>query len=100
MSAAEKLVVTLTTGELSELLEQSASRAVARMVAEQQKEVLDLTECAALLKRTEYTVMNVLVKKRGLPVHFISEREPRFKRSQVMAWIDTLPREPAKAKAG
>jgi hypothetical protein len=41
----------------------------------------------------------VLVKKRNLPVHFISEREPRFKRAEVMAWLDTLPSEPTK-KAG
>lgn len=85
------LVISLTTQQLSDLVTQSVAGAVAKLVAEQQKEVLNLDECAALLQRTTHTVMKVLVKTKGLPVHFISEREPRFKRSQVIAWLDTLP---------
>jgi hypothetical protein len=96
VSAAAQLIVTLTTDQLAELVETSAARAVEKLVANQQAEVLDLEECAALLKRNEKIVMGVLVKKRGLPVHYISEREPRFKRSEVLNWLDTLPNRPAK----
>ncbi len=93
------LLVTLTTDQLSALIESSTSRAIEKLVAAQLPEVLDLEQCAALLKRNEKVVMGVLVKKRNLPVHFISDREPRFKRPEVMAWLDTLPTEPVK-KAG
>jgi hypothetical protein len=96
MSAAPQLIVTLTTDQLAELVETSAARAVERLVANQQAEVMDLEECAAMLKRNEKIVMGVLVKKRGLPVHFISEREPRFKRSEVLTWLDSLPSQPTK----
>jgi hypothetical protein len=90
------LLVTLTTSQLAELVEASTSRAIEKLVAAQNHEVLDLEECAALLKRNEKVVMGVLVKKRKLPVHFISGREPRFKRTEIMAWLDTLPTEPEK----
>ena len=53
-------------------------------------------EKIAMLKRNEKIVMGVLVKKRGLPVHYISEREPRFKRSEVLTWLDSLPTQPTK----
>jgi hypothetical protein len=87
------LVIGLTTQQLSELVTKSVAGVVEKLVADQQKEVLNLDECAALLQRTPYTVMQVLVKTKGLPFHMISEREPRFKRSQVLAWLDTLPGE-------
>ncbi len=91
MSAAPQLIVTLTTDQLSQLVETSAARAVEKLVANQQNEVLDLEGCAALLKRSEDVVMRVLVKHKGLPVHYISDREPRFVRQEVMAWLGTLP---------
>lgn len=90
MSAAPKLVVQLTADELAVLMEQSAERAVAKAVANQ-REILDLEECAALIKYHPRIVMNTLVKKRGLPVHFISDREPRFRRSEILTWLNGLP---------
>lgn len=91
MSAAQQMIVTLTAAQLAEIVEQSAARALEKLVANQQSEVMELDECAKLLRRTPDTVMAVLVKKKGLPCHFISDREPRFKRSEVLAWLDTLP---------
>jgi hypothetical protein len=91
LSAAPQLIVTLTTDQLAELVETSAARAVAKLVASQQQEVMSLSVCAALLDRNEEIVMRVLVKKKGLPVHYISDREPRFKRSEILAWLDALP---------
>jgi hypothetical protein len=91
LSAAPQLIVTLTTDQLADLVEASAARAVEKLVANQQQEVLGLTACATLLGRNEEVVMRVLVKKKGLPVHYISDREPRFKRSEILAWLDTLP---------
>lgn len=91
MSAAPQLLVTLTTDDLAKLLEQCTARALEKIMASQQQEVIDLAECSALLKRTPQTVMDVLVKRKALPCHFISAREPRFKRSEVLAWLDTLP---------
>lgn len=90
MTAAPKMIVTLTTDELSSLIERAAERAVAKAV-ENQKEILDLDECAALIKYHPRIVMNTIVKKRGLPVHFVSDREPRFRRSEVLKWLDALP---------
>ena len=90
-AAAPQLIVTLTTDQLADLIEVSAARAVEKLVANQQHEILDLEECAAMLKRHPKVVMATLVKKKGLPCHFISERDPRFKRAEVMAWLDTLP---------
>ena len=100
MSAAPQLIVTLTTDQLAELVEASAARAVAKLVANQQQEVMSLSACAALLDRNEEVVMRVLVKKKGLPVHYISDREPRFKRSEVLAWLDTLPSKRLQGKQG
>lgn len=93
MSAAPQLpqlIVTLTTDQLSDLVEVAAARAVEKLAANQQQEVLDLEQCAALLKRHPKVVM-MLIKKKRLPCHFISKRDPRFKRTEVLAWLDTLP---------
>ncbi len=98
MSAAPQLIVTLTTEQLGELVEASAARAVAKLVANQQSEVLDLDECAALVKRHPKIVIQVLVKKKGLPAHFIDSRTPRFKRTEVLAWLDSLPAKPGRSE--
>ena len=93
MSAAQQLIVTLTTEQLSQLVEASAAKAIEKLVANQQDEVLDLEGCASLLKRSEDVVMRVLVKQKALPVHYISSREPRFVRREVLEWLSTLPTE-------
>lgn len=100
MSAAENLVVTLTSEQMSELVAKSVEGVVERIVASQQKEVMTLAECAAFLGRNEEVVVRVLVKKKGLPVHYISEREPRFRRAEVLDWLATLPSKPGKVSGG
>lgn len=94
---APTLVVTLTTDQLAELLEQANARALAKLAAEQQAEVLDLRECASLLKCTTKTVTS-RVRERGLPCHYISPSDPRFRRSEVLAWLSAQTIERAAGK--
>ncbi|MGC4088432.1 MAG: helix-turn-helix domain-containing protein [Polyangiaceae bacterium] len=54
------------------------------------QEVFTLTQAADFLQRHPKIVMQ-LVREAKLPVHFISSREPRFKRSELLAWLGTLP---------
>jgi predicted DNA-binding transcriptional regulator AlpA len=81
-----QMLVSLTTDQLAELLEQASARALAAVVSKQQAEVLDLRDCAALLKCTTKTVAKY-VQTRALPCHYISSTEPRFRRSEVLAWL-------------
>lgn len=85
------LAVTLTTTELEELVAKSVTGIVNKLLEERQSEVMNLEECAAFLQRHKKVVMSVLVKEKGLPVHYISERDPRFKRTEVLNWLSTLP---------
>jgi hypothetical protein len=97
MSAArEALAVTLTVEQLSELVREQLRVELERMPHGNVKEVFNLTEAAAFLDRHPKKVME-LVRDKLLPAHFISEREPRFKRTELLAWLDTLPGLPALA---
>ena len=49
------------------------------------------------LKYRDHTVSDII--EQGLPVTYISPREPRFQRSKVLAWLDTLPTKPAAERA-
>jgi len=86
-----RLAVTLTVDELADLVRTQVRFELAQGAIESAREVLMLKEVAELLGRHPKVVMAQLVAKKGLPVHFISEREPRFKRAEVLAWLDTLP---------
>lgn len=85
------LAVTLTIEEFSAVVAAQVRKELALVALSAAKEVLTLAETAELLERHPKVVMNSLVKEKALPVHFISEREPRFKRAEVLAWLDTLP---------
>ena len=89
-SEAPQLVVTMTAEQLERLLERASEKALAEAIANQAKEVLDLRECAALLKRNTKTVTR-LVETRGLPCHYISGNEPRFRRTEVLEWLSHQP---------
>jgi hypothetical protein len=84
------LAVTLTIAQLRELVTNAAKDAVAQVQAHPVREVMTLQQCAEFLERHPKVVMQ-LVREKDLPAHFISEREPRFKRAEVLAWLDTLP---------
>lgn len=93
---SERLVV-LEASELERLLETTVMRSIARLTPAEPKEVLTLEEAARFLGRSAKSV-TMMVLERGLPAHYISEREPRFKRSELLAWLATLPTRPALAQ--
>ena len=85
------LAVTLTVEELGALVRDSVKAELSKLSAAAPHEVLTLTQVAELLHRSEKTVMESLVEERHLPVHYISEREPRFRRSEVLVWLSQQP---------
>jgi len=87
------LAVTLTIEELSELVRDQLRAELERVKLGSAKEVLTLSEAAEFLDRHPKKVME-LVRAKRLPAHYISEREPRFKRSELLGWLDTLPGQP------
>lgn len=89
---SEPLVV-MTVAQLEELLDRKLTALLQRMPTNGAKEVLTLEECAEFLDRTTKSVMK-LVKEASLPAHYISDREPRFRRSEVLAWISARPTRP------
>lgn len=84
------LAVTLTIEELGAVVAAQVRKELSVVTLSAAKEVLTLAETAKLLDRHP-KVIAVLVREKGLPAHYISEREPRFKRAEVLAWLDTLP---------
>lgn len=97
--AAQNFVVSLTTEQLGEILEQASARALAKVISQQHAEVLDIGECAALLKCTRKTVSKY-VATRGLPCHYISPQDPRFRRSEVLTWLSEQTAVRAAAREG
>lgn len=93
-----ELAVTLTVEQLGELIEKRLESALARRAPTAGvKEVLTLQEAAEFLGRHPRKVSE-LIEQGKLPAHYISEREPRFKRTELLAWLDSLPRQPKKAE--
>lgn len=90
------LVVTLTTDQLEELLNRAVTRATADLLV--QKEIMNTKEVAEFIGRSTRTIP-ALIEDDGLPVHYITPREPRFWRSEVLKWLLDLPSEkPEKEK--
>ena len=90
MNTVSRLSVTLTVDELADLVRTQVRLELAQCAIESAREVLMLKEVAELLGRHP-KVVATLVRDKGLPAHYISDREPRFKRAEVLAWLDTLP---------
>jgi hypothetical protein len=86
------LAVTLTVDELRALVLNATREAVAHVQAHPAREVMTLTQCAEFLERHP-KVVTQLVREKGLPAHYISEREPRFMRAEVIAWLMAQPTE-------
>lgn len=80
------LAVTLTTEQLEQLVTNATAKALAEIQASSEPEVMTLAECSKLLRRHRRVVME-LVRDEELPAYYISEREPRFLRSEVLAWL-------------
>ena len=87
------LALNLTVEELAELMREQLRTELERMKLGGTKEVLTLSEAAEFLDRHPKKIME-LVRAKRLPAHYISEREPRFKRAELLVWLDTLPRLP------
>ena len=89
----DTMIVTLTLGELAAMVRETSTEAVVAAALNPPKEVLMLDEVAELLGRHKKTIPT-LVKEAGLPAHRISERELRFRRSEVLAWLSAQPSTP------
>lgn len=87
-------VVVVTPEQLTELVRAAVREEVSKLPVAHAKEVMTVQEVAELLNRHPKVVTGELVKHRGLPVHYISAHEPRFKRAEVLAWLDGLPKAP------
>lgn len=84
------LLVTLTTDQLEELINRAVTRATTDLLV--QKEVMNTKEVAEFIGRSTRTIPE-LIQDSGLPVHYITPREPRFWRSEVLEWLLKLPSE-------
>lgn len=78
------LVVTLTIGQLREMMAQVVNENAQPAVLP--KDVLTRTEVAQLIGRSPQTVMKV-VEEEGMPVCYLTPKEPRFIRAEVLAWL-------------
>ena len=86
-------IVVLTSEQLQELVDRAVAKAVVSIPQSGAREILSLKQAADFLDRAPRTVTE-LVKTRGLPAHYISDREPKFIRSELVAWLANLPAEP------
>jgi hypothetical protein len=87
------LLVTLTVDELRELVREQTRAELGRLATTSAREVLTLKELEEFLDRSERSIKKLI--EQGLPAYYISDREPRFIRSKVLAWLETLPTKPA-----
>jgi len=88
-------LVVIEAAELQRLIRDAVKAEVANLTVEGPREVLNLEQAAELLDRNPRVVMK-LVKEGNpkLPAHFISGREPRFRRSELLEWLNALPQQP------
>jgi excisionase family DNA binding protein len=94
-----ELAVTLTVEQLGELVSKCVRSELAKCAPGAAKEVLTLQEAAEFLARHPRKISE-LVDREGLPAHYISEREPRFKRTELLAWLDSRPTAPKRSEEG
>lgn len=92
------LAVTLTVEQLREIVRASVREELAKSSPAAAKEVLTLQEAAEFLGRHPRKISE-LIESEGLPAHYISEREPRFKRVELLDWLGQLPAQPKKASS-
>lgn len=83
-------VVVLSPEQLSEVIGKAVREALAQLPQAGAREVLSLQEAADFLGRHP-KVVTKLVRESGLPAHYISDREPRFLRSELVAWLQSRP---------
>ena len=87
------LAVTLTVEQLKEIVQTAVRTEVAKAVVKAPPDVLNLGQAAEFLDRHPHMVMRYVRAKR-LVAHFISPREPRFYRRDLLAFLDALPTQP------
>lgn len=86
------MLVTMTKSEFEARL----GEAVAKVAKQSEPEVLTLKQAASLFDVHPKTLMQKLVKERGCPVHYIGPQDPRFRRSECLAWLSSQPHAPLK----
>lgn len=90
MSNAAELLVTMTKGQLTELVIEAVGT-VAKLASE--PEVMTLQQAAKLFDVHPTTMMKKIVRERGCPVHYIGPQDPRFRRSEILDWLMKQPKE-------
>jgi excisionase family DNA binding protein len=88
-----ELAVTLTVEQLKKIIDDTVSNALSRHESEPVKEVFTLLEAAEFLGRHPRQISK-LIREQALPAHYISDREPRFRRSELLNWLASRPKEP------
>jgi hypothetical protein len=83
-------IVVLTPEQLEEVVDRVFVKRIGQMPQGGAKEVFTLQEAADFLGRHPKVVTR-MVREEGLPAHYISEREPRFMRAELIAWLGTRP---------
>jgi hypothetical protein len=92
-----ELAVTLTVEQLRLLVASAVREELAKQPLVAPPEVLTLQDAADMLHRHP-KIVTKLVREEGLPCHFISEREPRFRRSEILAWLGSRPSKPGESE--
>jgi hypothetical protein len=90
MGDAAELLVTMTKAEFDACLKEAVKN-IAKQASE--PEVMNVKQAAAMFDVHPITLMKKIVRERGCPVHYIGPQDPRFRRSEVLAWLSNQPKE-------
>lgn len=86
-------LVVVEASELERLIDSAVVKAVAKLAPGEQKEVFTIEEAAKFIGRHPKSLFRLILDE-GLPAHYISDREPRFKRTELLDWLGTRPNRP------
>jgi hypothetical protein len=82
-------VVVMTREEL----EATLTVLVSKLASTAEREVLTVEQAAEVLDVCTKHLMQKLVPERDCPVHYMSPKEPRFRRSEILEWLSKQPKE-------
>ena len=80
------LAVSLTVEQLGDLVSSRVREELAKTIFSEVPEVMTLEACAKFMDLSTKTVAR-LEREEGLPSHYLSPSDRRFRRSEVLAWL-------------
>lgn len=83
----------LSEEQIQQIIAKTVAATVEKLPLVEPRQVFNLDQAAEFLDRHPQVVMKFVREKR-LVAHFISRREPRFYRKDLLAFLDSLPQEP------